>query len=98
MLHTRHGADGHDDWLLRVAPHESVDEIPDLLRGEQLLLWYLEQIRILKRHLADVTAPAGGTQLGLTMADGGVPAPDLETVLGPERFQRLVDEIFYTKT
>ncbi|MBI3983256.1 MAG: hypothetical protein HY337_10100 [Gemmatimonadetes bacterium] len=97
-LRARETSGSGDEWLLHLESHEALDHLPDLLRGEQVLHWYLGQIQLLKHYLAEATAPVAGAQLGPTLHDGGAPAPDLEAVLGRERYQNLVDEIFYTQT
>lgn len=79
-------------WLFRVEPSESLAEIAELVRGEELLLWYLDIIRTLKRYLREAIASPAGESLGATMADGGE-TPCLEAVLGRGRFERLLSEI-----
>ena len=92
----RTAGDG-EAWLLRLRTHESPDRVPDLLRGEDVLHWYLAQVRLLRRHLEAALTPAEGARLGRTLNDGGAPQPDLEAVVGSAGYQRLVDEIFYTQ-
>jgi len=83
-----------DQWLFRLAAHEAVDEVTELLRGERTLVWFLEKIRLLKRKLREAVAPGAPEALGVTMSDGGAP-PYLETVLGHDRFEALVEELFH---
>lgn len=85
---------GCDQWLFRLAAHEAVDDVPELFRGERTLLWFLEKIQLLKRHLREAVAPGAPAALGITMADGGAP-PHVEAVLGRERFETLVEELFH---
>lgn len=83
-----------DQWLFRLAAHEAVDDVPELYRGERTLLWFLEKIQLLKRHLREAVAPGTPAALGSIMADGGAP-PSVEMVLGRERFEALVEELFH---
>jgi glycine cleavage system H lipoate-binding protein len=85
------GADG--GWLFHVAPHEPVDAVPSLYRGERALAWHLEKLRVLSRYLRDAE-PLDAAAVGVTLNDGGVPQRDLEAVLGPDQYRRLVDELF----
>lgn len=83
-----------DQWLFRLAAHEALSDVPELYRGERTLLWFLEKIRILKRHLREAVTPGAPAELGVTMSDGGTP-PHVERVLGRERFEALVEELFH---
>lgn len=80
-----------EDWLFRVEAHERWEDVDDLYRGEEILIWYLGKIRILKRYLLEAVAPKA--DLGVTLSDGGVIEQNLEEILGRERFDRLIDEI-----
>lgn len=85
--------DAADSWLFRVRPSESLSEIEDLLRGEEMLLWYLDSIRTLKRYMREAVSTPADEVLGAVMADGGAPEPCLEDVLGRGRYERLLREI-----
>jgi hypothetical protein len=87
------GLDGADDDLLILQPHESLDAVPGLYRGEDALAWYLRRVQVLKRYLREALATPADPLIGSTLGDGGAPQPDLEKVLGWERFEALVDEI-----
>lgn len=93
-VRTTHQSGGDEPWFFRVVPHEDVDAVPELYWGERALQWYLHKIEVLKRHLRDAVAPDEHCHLGPVMADGGTPSLDLEAILGVERFEALVDEIF----
>ncbi len=82
-----------DRWLFRLAAHEALDQVSGLLRGERTLLWFVEKIRLLKQYLREAVEPGVPDVLGATMNDGGVPA-SVESVLGRERFEALVEELF----
>ena len=88
---------GRDDgrWLFRLHPLEDPDAVPGCYRGEEAVAWYLGTMQLLRRYLHDALTPPGATGVGPTMADGGVVDVDLEAVLGRERFERLVDELFH---
>jgi hypothetical protein len=60
------------------------------------LRWYLGQIQLLKRYLEAAVSVPQAASLGPTMEDGGLPTPDLEQVLGRERYRGLVSEMFRT--
>ncbi len=83
-----------DGWLLRIRPHEAITAIPDLLQGDGALRWHLRTILLIKHHLRGAL-PAGPTrELGQTLADGGATQLDLAQVLGRERFEALVLDLF----
>jgi len=82
------------EWLFRLHPLEDPDAVPGCYRGEEAVAWYLGTMQLLRRHLEEALTPAG-IPVGPTMADGGVVDINLETVLGRERFERLVDELFH---
>ncbi|UCC72571.1 MAG: hypothetical protein JSV86_19775 [Gemmatimonadota bacterium] len=81
------------DWLLRLDAFEPLDAIQGLYRGEEILVWYLRNTRVLKRYLREAVYPKADHELGPTLSAGGAPEPDLEDVLGREQFERLIDEI-----
>lgn len=85
--------DSGDPWLFRVKSSESLSVVEDLLRGEEMLLWYLDSIRTLKRYLREAVSSPTDEMLGPVMADGGAREPYLEDVLGRPRFERLLEEI-----
>ncbi|MDH3368718.1 MAG: hypothetical protein OEO17_12810, partial [Gemmatimonadota bacterium] len=92
----RSGPSPNDDWLFTLRPHEHPDQVGDLYRGEHAVRWYLGQIQLLKRHLEAVVSVPQAASVGPTMEDGGLPTPDLEQVLGRERYRGLVSEMFRT--
>jgi glycine cleavage system H protein len=92
----RVGLGANDDWLFTLRPHEHPDQVADLYRGEYTLRWYLGQMQLVKRHLEAVVSVPQVASLGPMMEDGGSPMPDLEQVLGRERFRGLVSEMFRT--
>jgi glycine cleavage system H protein len=83
-----------EDWLFRLAPHEALDGLPGLFCGPRALGWHLDKLRLLGRYLTEAVGPEGAREVGATLADGGLPVHNLEAVIGPEPFQRLVDELF----
>lgn len=93
-LNSRGAANGGDDWLLDLEANEDPDSVPGLYRGEQTLAWYLKNIQLLKRHLWAALAKTVDSTVGATMSDGGKPNLNLEQVLGRERFEALVGEMF----
>jgi glycine cleavage system H lipoate-binding protein len=86
-------SDPDDPWLFRVEPSTPLAEVDDLLRGEEMLLWYLDSIRTLKRYLREAVSSPTDEMLGPVMADGGERELCIEDVLGHARFERLLDEI-----
>jgi glycine cleavage system H lipoate-binding protein len=80
-------------WLFRIRPREALEDVPEVVRGEAVLAWYMERIRVLKEYLAGAVCPEARLGLGTLMADGGAPQPCLEDVLGREAFRSLVDAI-----
>lgn len=93
-IRSRGGINGGDDWLLALKAHEDLDTVGGLYRGEQTLTWYLRKIQLLKRYLRETLVSGNDEALGITLSDGGERNPDLEQVLGRERFEALVDELF----
>lgn len=90
----RSGGMSDGRWLFRVDPLEDLDHVPGLAHGEEAIAGYLGTLHLLKRYLLEALSPPDTCEVGRTMADGGTAAPDLEAVLGRERFERLVDELF----
>lgn len=84
---------GSDDWLFRLQPSEALESVAGLLRGEEMLLWHLDNIRTLKSYLREAVASPSEEALGPLLADGGVRQPGLEDVLGTSRFRELVEAI-----
>jgi len=83
-----------DAWWFRLRPHEALDAASGLRRNEALLTWYLRRVRAVHEQLDAVMAPAGRAVAGAVLNDGGLPAGDLEAVLGRERFEALVGALF----
>jgi glycine cleavage system H lipoate-binding protein len=83
-----------DDWLLRLTPHEDPATIPGLYRGAEALAWHLDNVRRIKRALHEALELQPARAVGPTLADGGEPNVNLETVLGHRRFDALVDALF----
>lgn len=86
-----------DEWLLRIKAREDPADVPGLYCGVEALAWHLDSVQRVKRALREALGqpqPTGG--LGVTLADGGEPNLDLEAVLGPARFDALVDALFRT--
>jgi glycine cleavage system H protein len=83
-------------WLLRLAPREPLNEVPDLLRGESMLHWYEGKLALLRNFLQAAVSlePEVEEAVGLTLNDGGEPNLNLEKVLGPSLFQQLLDRLF----
>jgi glycine cleavage system H lipoate-binding protein len=89
------GDDRPDDrWWFRLRPHESVTAASGLYRNEALLGWYLGRVRSVHEQLDAVMRPATDPAVGPVLNDGGLPAGDLEAVLGRERFEALVGTLF----
>jgi glycine cleavage system H lipoate-binding protein len=85
--------DGPDRWLFRVRSAVLPREVDRLFRGEDALIWHLRRLRVLKGHLRAVLG-SGEAGVGPVMADGGEPATNLETILGPQRFGALLGSLF----
>jgi glycine cleavage system H protein len=83
-----------DRWWFRLRPHEPLASAAGLYRNEALLSWYLGRVRTVHEELNAAMAPAAGAAVGPVLNDGGLPAADLETVLGRERFEALVGALF----
>lgn len=82
-----------DDWLFRVRPSESLEDVTGLVRGEGTLAWYAERLRAVKRAILSQLALPPAAPVGPVLADGGSPAPSLEGVLGREAFEELIAAI-----
>jgi glycine cleavage system H lipoate-binding protein len=81
-------------WWLCLDPHEAV-ATAEVYRNEALLAWYLGRVRAVREQLEAVMAGSLGRAAGRSLAaDGGRPEPDLEAVLGRERFEALVAALF----
>ncbi len=91
----RRGESDAERWWLRLRPREDAPAAA-VYRNEGLLDWYLGRLRIVRGHLDAVMerSRVGGAQA--LLADGGAPEPDLEAVLGPERYEALVGALFPT--
>lgn len=83
-----------DRWWFRLRPHEPLAKAAGLRRNEALLRWFLARVRSVREQLDAAMAPAGSSVAGPLRNDGGVPAADLEAVLGRERFEVLVGTLF----
>lgn len=89
------GADRADDrWWFRLRPHESLTAASGLYRNEALLSWYLGRVRAVHEQLNAVMRPPTDPAVGPVLNDGGLPAGNLEAVLGRERFEALVGTLF----
>ncbi len=86
---------GSGEWLLTMAPDEELASVPGLYRGEDTLVWYLRKIQLVKHYLRAALHSADVQALGVTLADGGEINLDLEEVLGRDRFETLVDDLFH---
>jgi hypothetical protein len=83
---------GGDLWLVRLRPHESLERVSGLLRGEEMLAWYQDKLTLLREHVD--AAMVGGAEVGRTLNDGGDINRNLEEVVGPEAFRALVNRMF----
>jgi glycine cleavage system H lipoate-binding protein len=83
-----------DRWWFRLRPHESVTAASGLYRNEALLSWFLGRVRSVHDHLNAVMRSSADPSVGPVLNDGGLPAGDLEVVLGRERFEALVGTLF----
>jgi glycine cleavage system H lipoate-binding protein len=79
-------------WLLRVQPHEPMDDIPELIRGQEMLGWVQRKLNLVREYLLDAAEPDPVT--GRTMNDGGELNRNLESVLGSDAFRDLLDRLF----
>lgn len=87
--------DGGEDWLVSVRTHEDPNLTPGLYHGEKTLIWYLRKLQLLKRYLRESLSTGARAVPGPTMTDGGTLNMDVESVLGRERFEALVEELFH---
>jgi len=90
----RDGEDPAERWWFRLRPHEPLATAAGLCRNEALLRWFLGRVRTVREHLDVAMAPAARAIAGPVQNDGGLPALDLEAVLGRERFEALVAALF----
>lgn len=87
-------ADGAEArWWFRINPHESVAAAAGLYRGEALLSWFLGRVQAVREQVSAVVTPQAGIT-GPTLNDGGIPAQNLDMVIGRERFEALVGRLF----
>jgi glycine cleavage system H protein len=88
---------GREDgrWLYRTRPLEDPERTPGLRYGEDAVAFYLETVHVVKRYLRESLAPAEVAAVGCTLGDGGTTQADLGAVLGQEKYERLVDELFH---
>lgn len=86
--------DALEEWLFRLRSAADPATEPDLLRGEDALVWHLRKLRTLKGVLREALESGVEAELGPVMADGGAPATNLEHVLGSNRFGTLLDLLF----
>ncbi len=86
---------GGEDWLMRLKAHEDLSLAPGLYRGEKTLIWYLRKLQVLKCYLRESLAAGAAAVAGATLTDGGAPNMNVEQVLGRERFEALVEELFH---
>ncbi len=85
--------DGPDSWLFRMDSKLDPSALSGLFRGEDTLVWHLRKLRILKGYLREALEAARAS-VGPVMADGGSVETSLETILGKDRFNALVDALF----
>jgi hypothetical protein len=88
------GEGAGERWWLRLRPHEPVATAAGLTRNEALLRWFLARVRAVHEQLNAVMTPDAQQVAGPLRNDGGLPARDLEAVLGRERFEALVGTLF----
>ena len=74
---------------------EDPEHTPGLRHGEDAVALYLETVHVVKRYLRESLEDATVAGVGRTLDDGGIPHWDLEAVLGQDRYERLVDELFH---
>ena len=89
------GGPAWSDWLFRVRPHEAAAAVTGVYTGERALRWHLRKLQVIERHLREGLAASIPPQVGPTAADGGLPERDLAAVLGGERFETLVIDLFH---
>lgn len=86
--------DGPEEWLFRLRSSLDPADDENLLRGEESLVWHLRKLRVLKGAIREALESGVEAELGPVMADGGTPVANLEELLGPDRFQALLDHLF----
>lgn len=79
-------------WLIRLKPHEPLNDVPELIQGGAMLGWYQKKLNLVREYLADAADP--GVATGETLNDGGELNRNLEEVLGTDSFQELLDRLF----
>ncbi len=83
------------DWLVSLRTQEDPNLVPGLYRGEETLIWYLRKLQLLKRYLRESLTAGAAAVAGPTLTDGGTLNMNVEQVLGRERFEALVEELFH---
>lgn len=83
-----------DSWYLKMKPHEKVQGMDDLCRGDEMLRWYVQKIQLVKNYLRKGISQSQIEEVGMTMADGGEMQLNLEMLLGTQEYRKLVNEIF----
>ncbi len=94
LVPPREGEGDAERWWLRLRPHEPLAGAAGLCRNEALLRWFLGRVRLVHEQLGEVMTPAAHGVAGPVQNDGGLPARDLQAVLGRERFEALVGSLF----
>lgn len=89
------GGRNDGQWLYRTRPLEDPEHTPGLRHGEDAVALYLETVHVVKRYLRESLDGPSVAEVGRTLDDGGTPHWDLEAVLGQDRYERLVDELFH---
>ncbi len=82
-----------EDWLFRVRPSESLQDVSGIVSAEDTLAWYADRLRTVRQAILAAVAGPAGSAVGPVLADGGVPQPSLERVLGKQAFEELVARI-----
>jgi glycine cleavage system H lipoate-binding protein len=82
-----------EDWLFRVRPAESLDDVSGIVRAEDTLAWYADRLRTVKQAILKAVAAGGEWVEGPLLADGGAPQTSLELVLGKRAFEDLITRI-----
>ena len=82
-----------EDWLFRVRPAESLDDVSGIVRAEDTLAWYADRLRTVKQAILEAVAAGGEWVEGPLLADGGAPQTSLELVLGKRAFEDLITRI-----
>ncbi len=84
-----------EDWLVSLRTQEDPNLAPGLYRGEETLIWYLRKLQLLKRYLRESLVAGAAALAGATLTDGGTLNMNVEQVLGRERFEALVEQLFH---